>query len=120
MHGYPEESRGELTVDRRFPKRSEYTHPKYDTIQVERDAKDTLRARLGKVSFNRGEDLAGQVEGCDDVCGSERIGAISAASIATAFLCESTIPTEAATRAEELLIQSLTYTNVSSAYSNNR
>jgi len=84
------------------------------------DAKDTLHARPGKVAFNRGEDLAGQVEGCDDVCGSERIGAISAASIATAFLCESTIPTEAATRAEELLIQSLTYTNVSSAYSNNR
>jgi len=105
LHGYPEESRGELNVDRRFPKRSEYTHPKYDTIQ-QRDAKDTLRARPGKVSFNRGEDLVGQVEGCDDVCGSERIGAISAASIATAFLDESTIPTEAATRAEESLIQS--------------
>jgi len=116
LHGYPEESRGELNVDRRFPKRSEYIHPKYDTIQ-QRDTKDTLRARSGKVSFNRGEDLAGQVEGCDEVCGSERIGAIS---VATAFLGEITIPTEVATRAEESLIQSLTYTNVSSAYSNNR
>ena len=77
-----------------------------------------LYARVqAKVSFNRGEDLVGQVEGCDDVCGSERSGAIS---IATAFLGESTIPTEVAKRAEESLIRSLTYTNVSSVYSNNR